>query len=94
MGSAAIVGIEEDSCLATREFLVMSKDGRNKNRVAAPSGTEALRKFVKTRQESINMATKYIVLIGNKDSFDNSGMGGTPYRTMGEGSEDYPSAFL
>lgn len=83
MGSAAIVGIEEDS-----EQQQQSLHDRRTNPM--------LKTMVQRRQESIKMSTRYIVLDGSKDwnsestkGNDSNGFGtsastANPYYTMEE----------
>mmetsp|Transcript_24537 Transcript_24537/g.52863 ORF Transcript_24537/g.52863 Transcript_24537/m.52863 type:complete len:396 (+) Transcript_24537:471-1658(+) len=84
MGSAAIIGIEEDS-----EQIITSMNDRNNH----------FGKLIQKRQESIRMSTRYIVLDGSKDwskdAMHGSGMDNAPYYNMEEGSElQTPSVFL
>ena len=59
MGSAAIIGIEEDS---------------DQKRMMNSRYSTTLRKLVQKRQESIRMSTRYIVLDGSKDDVEDGGM--------------------
>lgn len=89
MGSAVVVGIEEDARLALAH---RAAEDRGEARGAAAGSARSLGQFVEQRQDSMRHSTRRLALGGSQETTDDGDANGMPYRTMDERKSH--SAFL
>ena len=93
MGTASIIGIEEDAKLFKEEFpQKMSQNSGTKcvvGRSSSDASVGSLRNLVQKRQIAIRMSPRYIVLDGSTDAMDDNTM--NKYSAMEEDSEQQTS---